>query len=451
MALTLFGTDGIRGRANHYPLTPEMTVRIGWAVGRFFFRPNARSSIIVGRDTRISGPMLEAAMSAGICAAGTDVRQAGMLPTPAISFLTRKHGAAAGVVISASHNPYEDNGIKVFGPDGYKLSVAQEAEIEAMILAAADDDERRREKPIGIVDRIEGASEDYLAFLRGAMPDHFSLNGSRIVIDCANGATSNIARTLLETWGPALVVLFDQPDGININRGCGSEHTDTLRQQVIEEKADLGLAFDGDGDRMIAVDETGRILAGDQILAIGARFLKGQGQLTNNRVISTVMSNLGLKKALQAMGIEHETCRVGDRFVMEAMRKSGAVLGGEDSGHMIYFQHHRTGDGLISALKLLEAMQRYKRPLSELGRMMTPYPQILENVPVREKPDLKAIKDIQQVIEAVEMRLGERGRVLVRYSGTQSICRVMVEGPDEREVGACCHAVAEAVAKAIGA
>ena len=220
---------------------------------------------------------------------------------------------------------------------------------------------------------------------------------------------------------------------------------------MVEEKADLGVAFDGDGDRMIAVDETGRILSGDQILAIGARFLKGQGQLANNRVISTVMSNLGLKEALQAMGIEHETCGVGDRLVMEAMRHSGAVLGGEDSGHMIFLQHHSTGDGLISALKLLEAMQLSNRPLSELGRLMTPYPQVLVNVAVRDKPDLKGIRGVQPAIEAVEARLGERGRVLVRYSGTQSICRVMVEGPDEKEVGACCHAVAEAVAKAIGA
>jgi phosphoglucosamine mutase len=451
MALTFFGTDGIRGRANHYPLTPEMTVRIGQAVGRFFSRPNARSAIIIGRDTRISGPMLEAAMSAGICAAGTDVRQAGMLPTPAVALLTRKYGAAAGVVISASHNPYEDNGIKLFGPDGYKLSETQEAEIETMILAAADDREHRREKPIGIVDRIETAAEDYLVFLRGAMPAHFLLNGYRIVIDCANGATSNTARRLLETWEPDLVVLHDKPNGTNINRDCGSEHTDALRQAVIEEKADLGVAFDGDGDRMIAIDETGRILSGDQILAIGARFLKGQGQLANNRVISTVMSNLGLKEALQAMGIEHEICGVGDRLVMKAMRHSGAVLGGEDSGHMIYLQHHSTGDGLISALKLLEAMQSSNRPLSELGRLMTPYPQVLVNVAVREKPDLKKIEGVQQAIETVEARLGERGRVLVRYSGTQSICRVMVEGPDEKEVGDCCHAIAEAVAKAIGA
>ena len=449
-ALMLFGTDGIRGRANYYPLTPEMTDRIGRAVGRFFSRSDKASAIIIGRDTRISGPMLEAAMAAGICAAGSDVLLAGTLPTPAVSFLTRSHDAAAGVVISASHNPYEDNGIKLFGPDGYKLSESQEAELESMILAVAGDDENRRQIPVGTVARIETAAEEYLSFLRGTVPEHFSLKGCRIALDCANGATSKIAARLLAIWGADLVTLYDRPDGININLDCGSEHTDALRQTVIEERADLGVAFDGDGDRMIAVDETGRMLSGDQILAIGARFLKGQGKLANNRVVSTVMSNLGLKKALQAMGIEHETCKVGDRFVMEAMRNSGAVLGGEDSGHMIYLQHHSTGDGLISALKLLEAMQGDHRPLSELGRVMTPYPQRLENVPVRDKPDLKGIKDVQQVIAAVEARLGKRGRVLVRYSGTQSICRVMVEGPDEKDVGTGCQAIAKAVATAIG-
>ncbi len=450
MELTLFGTDGIRARANHYPLTPEMTVRIGRAVGRFFSRPDTRSAIIIGRDTRISGPMLEAAVAAGICAEGIDVLLAGTLPTPAIAYLTPRHGAAAGVVISASHNPYADNGIKLFGPDGYKLSLGQESEIESMIFTENGDGDDKREKPTGTIKRLSTAGDDYLAFLRGAMPGKFTLEGRRIVLDCAHGATSKIAAQVLATWGPELTVLFDKPDGVNINQNCGSEHVEALSRTVVKEGADVGLAFDGDGDRLIAVDETGGVLSGDQILTIGAKLLKAKGALDRNRVISTVMSNLGLKEALRAMNIEHETCPVGDRFVMEAMRQSGAKLGGEDSGHTIYLHDHTTGDGLLSALRLLEAMQCENRPLSAMATLMRAYPQVLENVAVRSKPDLDTLGSVQQAIKAVEKRLDGSGRVLVRYSGTQSVCRVMVEGPDEMEVRSCCQAIAEAVATAIG-
>ena len=450
MALTLFGTDGIRGKANQYPLTPEMAVCIGRSVGRFFSRSDTCPPIIMGRDTRISGPMLEAAVAAGICSTGTDVLQAGTLPTPAIAFLTRMHAGAAGVMISASHNPYDDNGIKLFGADGYKLSEHQETEIESMILEEGADDAAAPGGKTGCIRSLEAADKDYLSFLHRAVPADFSLEGCRIVLDCANGATSPIAPRLLTTWDAQLTVLFNTPDGVNINKGCGSEYTEALCQKVVEEGADVGLAFDGDGDRMIAIDEKGGVLSGDQILAIGAKLLKEQGALANNRVVSTDMSNLGLKEALRAMDIDHQTCRVGDRFVMEAMRQSGAVLGGEDSGHMIFLQHHTTGDGLLSALRLLEAMQSENRPLSEMSRLMKAYPQVLENVGVRAKPDLETLADVQQAIKDVEARLGGRGRVLVRYSGTQAVCRIMVEGPREGEVRECCNLIADALRGAIG-
>ena len=446
-----FGTDGIRGRANQNPLTPEMAVGIGKAVGLFFGSRHQTSPIVIGRDTRISGPMLEAAVSAGICAAGSDVAQAGTIPTPAVAFLAKSLNAAAGVVISASHNPYEDNGIKLFGPDGYKLSEDQEAHIEALILKALKHDADHVHQCIGTIDALNRVGQRYHAFLKQAMPKDFSLQGVTICIDCSHGATSEIAPDVFSDWGADLTILFNTPDGTNINDGCGSEHPEALCRQVVERGADVGLAFDGDGDRLIVVDEKGNVLSGDQILAISAKFLKAQALLRNNLVVSTVMSNLGFKESLRAMDIGHQTCQVGDRFVMEAMRSSGAVLGGEDSGHMIHLAHHTTGDGLLSALKLLEAMRWKGSKLSELAKVMTVYPQVLQNVPVGQKPNLTELEPVQRVIADVEARLGKRGRVLVRYSGTQSICRVMVEGPSEDEVREACLAIAVAVQEVIGA
>lgn len=446
-----FGTDGIRGKANQYPLTPEMGVRIGKAVGLFFAQNSNSTPIIIGRDTRISGQMLEAAVAAGICAVGSDVWLAGTIPTPAVAFLTRAHDAAAGVMISASHNPYDDNGIKLFGPDGYKLTQAQEIAIESMIPPEAPRASHAGRDAIGTISSLDGGNQHYQRFIRQVMPETFALNGVRIVLDCANGATSHIAPELFTSWDAVLTVLFAEPDGININDGCGSEHTEALCQKVVEKGADLGLAFDGDGDRMIAVDEGGKIISGDQILAIGARFLQDQQELPHNLVVSTVMSNLGLGESLRAIGVEHQTSQVGDRFVMEAMRASGAMLGGENSGHLIYLNHHTTGDGLISAFKLLQAMQWKKRPLSELAAAMTVYPQVIENVPVGQKPDLERLPEIQKVLKDIEVRLGRKGRVLVRYSGTQDLCRVMVEGPTEEETRRFCRIIADTVGAVIGA
>ena len=449
MKARFFGTDGIRGKANHYPLTPEMGARIGRAVGLFFAQGNHQAPIIIGRDTRISGQMLEAAVAAGICAAGLDVWLAGTIPTPAIAFLSRAHGASAGVMISASHNPYDDNGIKLFGPDGYKLSEAQESEIESLIREETRTTDGGGGQ-IGGIYPLDGANQHYQRFLRQIMPEGFTLGGVHIVLDCANGATAHLAPDLFASWNARTTVLFAEPNGTNINADCGSEHTETLCRKVLNLGADVGIAFDGDGDRMIAVDERGHILSGDQILTIGAMFLQDRLELSNNLVVSTIMSNLGLNEALHTMGIAHQTCKVGDRFVMEAMRASGAVLGGENSGHMIYLQHHTTGDGLISAFMLLQAMQWKSQPLSIMAGAMTLYPQVIENVPVARKPKLTDLATVQQAIDDVEAQLARKGRVLVRYSGTQPLCRVMVEGPEEGETRRCCRIIAEAVASSIG-
>lgn len=451
MTEKFFGTDGIRGKANHYPLTPEMGARIGRAVGLYCAQDGHRAPIVIGRDTRISGQMLEAAVAAGICAAGIDVWLAGTIPTPAVAFLARAHDASAGVMISASHNPYDDNGIKLFGPDGYKLSETQENEIETLIRNATNSTSNGEGGPIGGIYPLDGANQHYQRFLRQLMPEGFTLNGLRIVLDCANGATAHLAPDLFASWGAVLTVLFAEPNGTNINADCGSEHTEALCRKVVDLGADVGIAFDGDGDRMIAVDEGGRILSGDQILTIGAMFLQDRQELSNNLVVSTVMSNHGLGEALQTIGVEHRTCKVGDRFVMEAMRDCGAALGGENSGHMIYHQHHTTGDGLISAFKLLQAMHWKAQPLSKLAGAMTVYPQVIENVAVCRKPELGRLTAVQKAIVAIEAQLGRKGRVLVRYSGTQPLCRVMVEGPDKGETRRFCGIIAEAVAASIGA
>jgi len=446
-----FGTDGIRGRANQYPLTAEMAVHIGRAIGIVFGDTDGGPPIIIGRDTRRSGQMLESAVAAGICSTGTNVLLARVIPTPGVAYLVRQQGAAAGVVISASHNPFEDNGIKLFNHQGIKLSEREEAQVEQLLreeIAASPREEG--DGPVGAIQFMKGARQRYLDFLRQSLPPDFSLAGMKIVLDCANGAASAIAPMLFETLGAELTLLHHEPNGTNINLQCGSEHPDSLRQKVIETGADIGLAFDGDGDRLIAVDETGHVLTGDQLLAIGARFLHRRGQLRNNVIVSTVMSNIGLKEALRSIGIRHVNCDVGDRHVMEKMVDCEAALGGEDSGHIIYKTYHSTGDGLLSSLKLVETLQEDQRPLSEIAQFMTVYPQILVNVPVTDKPVLSTIDSIHQAIKETEEKLGRRGRVLVRYSGTQPICRVMVEGPtlDAAEDGA--HNIAVAVADAIG-
>jgi len=446
----LFGTDGIRGRAGDYPITEAMAVAVGRAVAVTFKDPGNPSTIVVGRDTRLSGTMLESALVTGICSVGSDAAVAGVIPTPAVAFLASSLKANAGIVISASHNPFYDNGIKIFNGNGYKLSDEKEAQIEALVL---DNDSGSRSRPAPETGRISMDSDmhkSYISFLNSTLPANSSFKGLKIILDCANGATCGIAPKLFSDLGAQVEALASEPNGKNINDGCGSEHPEGLIERVLETGADLGLAFDGDGDRLTAVDEKGGVLSGDQILAICARDLKQKGRLKNDLVVSTVMSNMGLGAALQNMGIRHETSKVGDRYVMEKMIACGAILGGEDSGHMIFAADHTSGDGILSALKLIEAMQSAGENLSELKKVMTVYPQVLINVAVRAQPEINTVPGIADAIKSVESALGERGRVLVRYSGTQPLCRVMVEGPGETETRQYCIQISEIIKKNIG-
>jgi phosphoglucosamine mutase len=446
----LFGTDGIRGIANVYPMNSETALAVGKAVAAHFKNGSLTSAkhLVIGKDTRLSGDMLAQAVAAGACAAGADVHMVGVLPTPGIAYLASSTGALAGVVISASHNPYEDNGIKLFGGNGYKLADEVEEKIESLIFSS-NNGYLAPSKAIGRLRTLTTADNQYLAFLRsaGACRDFNDLN---IVLDCAHGATYQVAPELFRRLGCNVVSLYCAPDGTNINKQCGSQHPEHLAQAVVAHGADAGLAFDGDGDRLIAVDETGGVLSGDQILAICACDLKRRGELKNNAVVSTIMSNMGFRLALRNMEIHHHITQVGDRYVMEKMLSEGAVLGGEDSGHLIFNDVHTTGDGLLAALRLLNAMQSAGKPLSDLAKVMTVFPQKLVNVDVKEKPDLAAIPEIAQAIARVENELGDKGRVLVRYSGTQNKCRVMVEGPTMAQTHTLCDEIATVIQRAIG-
>ena len=446
----LFGTDGIRGRANAYPVTPEMAINLGRAVATTFRGSDTKSKIVVGKDTRISGDMLEHAIASGICSMGGDAYLTGILPTPGIAFITSSMGANAGIVISASHNPYYDNGIKIFNGDGYKLSDEKEAEIEQLIL-----DERlvfaaESTQDTGSVFKVDDAGNRYGKFLNKTVSEENYFQGLKVVMDCSNGATSKIAPSVFTALGADVEALFINPDGKNINDNCGSQHPEVLRKNVVESGADIGVAFDGDGDRLIAVDEKGNVATGDQILAVCAKYMKEKGLLKGNPVISTVMSNMGLGLALKELGIQHVSTRVGDRYVLEKMISSGAVLGGEDSGHMIFLNHHTTGDGILAAIRLFEVMKTGSKPLSELCKIMTVFPQVLINVDVQRKPDLNTEPVIQDAINSIEANLGTSGRVLVRYSGTRPLCRIMVEGPDIETTRTYCRQLADIVKDKIG-
>ena len=447
---TLFGTDGMRGVANEYPMTSEMVVKIGRAVAYFFQKKNTRSKIIVGKDTRISGDMIEQELVSGICSMGSDAYLSGILPTPGIAFLTASMGGDAGIVISASHNPFYDNGIKIFQKDGFKLSDETETKLERLLLDKHFPIRGQTIHYTGRVKYIEDVEKRYVDFLLQTLPNDFCIKDMKIVIDCSNGATYRVAPQLFNCLGADVESLFVQPDGKNINNGCGSEHTQVLAKKVREKKAEIGLAFDGDGDRMVAVDELGNLLTGDQILSICSRLMKQKGTLKNNRVVTTVMSNIGLKIVLKDMGVKHITTQVGDRYVLEKMISDGAVLGGEDSGHMLFLDHHTTGDGILTALKLIEAMKKESRPLSVLNRKMNLFPQSLLNVSVKRKPDIQKVPEISDTIKSVETSLGREGRVLVRYSGTQPLCRIMVEGPTIETTRNYCKMIADTVQRELG-
>lgn len=443
----LFGTDGIRGVANKDPMTPEMAIQIGQAVAHVLNEKGHRQRIVIGKDTRLSGYMLENALAAGISSMGADVISVGPMPTPGIAFIANNMDADCGIVISASHNPFEDNGIKIFSKEGFKLSEEQELEIEELIFQNNIQSLASSSQEIGRAFREENALEGYIVFLRHTFPKNLSLEGVKIVLDCANGATYKVAPTLFKEMRAEVLCLNVNPDGKNINVECGSLHPEWLAEKIIENRADIGLAFDGDGDRLIAADEKGNIISGDKILAICAKNLKKERRLKNNLVVSTVMSNLGLSLALNEMEIKHIKTRVGDRYVIEELLKNGAVLGGEDSGHIIFLEHHTTGDGLITALQLLAVMQKEEKAVSELSKVMKTFPQVLINVDVKSKPDLKGIPEIGNVIGSVEKELGDMGRVLVRYSGTQPMCRVMVEGPTKEQTEKLAKKIAEVVKK----
>lgn len=450
----LFGTDGVRGVANHDPMMVEMAVNLARAVAHVLRerKKGKRPRVIIGKDTRLSGYMLENALVAGLCSMGADAILVGTLPTPGIAVLVRDQKADAGFVISASHNPFEDNGIKLFSCDGYKLPDAEEAEIEAFLhdpaplLAQLPDGGL-----IGKSFRVEDALRRYVDFCKGTFPKGMDLKGARIVLDCGNGATYRAAPLVFRELGARVTTLHAMPNGLNINAACGSQHTDALREQVIAERADIGLAFDGDGDRLIVIDENGVELTGDHILYACAKALKAKGQLANNLAVATVMSNFGLNEAMKKEGIRLLRSAVGDRYVLETMQREGGIIGAEASGHMIFLDKHTTGDGIVSALQLLAVLKEAGVEMSELAAGMRMYPQKLLNVKLARKPPIESIAPVQALIREGETELGDNGRILVRYSGTQNLCRVMVEGPTEEMTARICDGIASAIQAEIGA
>jgi phosphoglucosamine mutase len=446
----LFGTDGIRGEANRPPMDAMTAFAVGQAVTRVLRKPHHTTRVIIGKDTRLSGYMLESALESGVTSMGGVPYLVGVLPTPGIAFITESMRADAGVVISASHNPYQDNGIKVFSGAGFKLSDEQEAAIEELMLGGELPGMVPPPHDMGRAYRQEDAAGRYIVFLKNTFPRTLSMEGMKIVLDTANGATYRVAPAAFTELGADVTVIHNEPNGLNINADCGSQHTEDLRKVVVETGAAIGLAFDGDGDRLIAVDEKGNEITGDQILIICAKMLKEEGRLANDLVVSTIMSNLGLRIACKRYGFENHSSKVGDRYVLEDMQRLGAVIGGEESGHMIFLEHHTTGDGILTAMQLLAAMLKSGKPLSELARLMDVFPQKLINVDVKSKPPVESVPAIVEAVKEVEAALGEEGRVLVRYSGTQNMCRVMVEGPTKEATEQYAAQLADVVKAAIG-
>src|SRR5574337_1841395 len=398
----LFGTDGVRGIANQEPMTPETVVKLGRAVAHLFKAPGDRRSIVIGKDTRLTGYMLETALTAGITSMGVDVLLVGPLPTPGIAFITRSLRADAGIVISASHNPYEDNGIKFFSCDGLKLPDAMEQRIEELVCNGEIDGIRSTPSEIGKAYRLGDAVGRYIEFAKNTLPKGMTLKGMRVVVDCANGAGYKVSPAVLQELNAEVVPLNVQPDGTNINKECGSLYPEELRQAVITHKAHLGFAHDGDADRVLCVDERGELVDGDHILALCALDLKREGRLREDTIVATVMSNIGLDLAMREVGIKVVRTAVGDRYVLEKMLADRYMLGGEQSGHIIFLEHHTTGDGIVTALQVLSTVQRSGKPLSELKRCMTPYPQVLINVPVRRRVSIDELPRVQETIRSAE-------------------------------------------------
>ncbi len=448
MTRKYFGTDGIRGTANRQPMTAETALRVGMAAGRQFTRGNHRHRVVIGKDTRLSGYMIEPALTAGFISVGMDVVLVGPLPAPAVAMLTRSLRADLGVMISASHNPFEDNGIKLFSPDGYKLSDEVEIEIEGHMenglergLAAPAD--------LGRAQRLDDAPGRYIEFVKSTFPKERRLNGLKIVVDCANGAAYKVAPTVLWELEAEVIPIGVEPDGYNINRGCGSTENEYMRSQVVAHGADLGIALDGDADRVVIADENGELLDGDQLMALVAGHLHRVDRLRGGGVVATVMSNLGLERYLEGIGLNLVRTRVGDRYVVEHMRKHGFNVGGEKSGHIILSDFVTTGDGLIAALQALAVIVEQERRVSEVSRLFDPLPQVLRNVRFNSSSPLEQ-RLVQEAIGEGQIRLGSAGRLLIRQSGTEHVIRVMAEGEDEALVEEVVGEIVDTLERAVG-
>ncbi|RQD66555.1 MAG: phosphoglucosamine mutase [Desulfonatronovibrio sp. MSAO_Bac4] len=431
MRKKLFGTDGLRGQANIFPMLPEIVLRLGLAAGQYFRNGHRRHRVLIGKDTRLSGYVFENALTSGFCASGMDVYMVGPMPTPAISFLTKNMRADLGVVISASHNPFMDNGIKFFDHMGFKLSDAVEEEISELVLSPDISWDHPQPEFTGRAKKIVDSPGRYIVHLKNSLPSSMTLQGLKVVVDCAHGATYRVAPLILEELGAKVITTGVDPDGLNINKKCGSLYPEVAASLVLEHGADIGLTLDGDGDRLIAVDENGVILDGDQIMAICAKDLMENDSLPGNLLVSTVMSNLALEVFMHSHGGELVRTRVGDRYVVEAMRERGAIMGGEQSGHLVFLDYSTTGDGILAGIRLLRIMIEKNKTLSELSKLLTPFPQKLINVHVERKVPFSQVDSIKKAVEKAEHSLGKNGRVLLRYSGTESVARVMVEGDDQ--------------------
>lgn len=446
----IFGTDGVRGRANVYPMVVEVALALGRAAGKLFRTRSGKHRVVIGKDTRLSCYMFENALIAGLCSMGIDTLMVGPFPTPGVAFITRAYRADAGIVISASHNSYYDNGIKFFSAEGFKLSDSWERKMEELIQTKHFEDGLPDDCDIGKNSKVNDADGRYIEFVKATFPKKQSLKHMKIVLDCANGAGYKVAPLVFKELDADVVVYGNAPDGLNINQGCGSLHPETIQKAVLEHKADVGIALDGDADRVVMVDENAQIVDGDTILAICAKDMKQQGLLRNNRVVSTIMCNLGFIKAMEGLGIEVLQSQVGDRYVIQDMLKSDAVLGGEQSGHLIFLEQNTTGDGLVSALQVLRIMIETNSKLSDLATVLTRYPQVNIGVQVSAKPPIDSLKVVKEAIVEVEKILGSSGRVLVRYSGTEDVCRVMVEGPKLKQVQELATKIVEAIKIEIG-
>ncbi len=444
----LFGTDGIRGVANIYPMTTEIAMQVGRAIAFIVKNKKGRHRIVIGKDTRASGYMIENALAAGICSMGVDVLLVGPLPTPGIAFITTSMRADAGVVISASHNPFQDNGIKIFSHDGFKLPDAVEADIEDLIFSQKMAALRPVAEEVGRARRIDDAKGRYIVFLKHMFPKKLTLEGMNIVLDCAHGATYGVAPFVFEELGAKVTTLGVNPDGKNINHECGALHPELMAKKVKEIGADIGIALDGDGDRLIVCDENGKVVGGDHVMAICAKDLMKKRKLKKKTLVTTVMSNMGLELAMKEMGGKMVRTQVGDRYVVEEMRKKGYSFGGEQSGHLVFIDHITTGDGNLAALQLLGIMRKRGKKLSELAKVMTSYPQVLNNVRTTSRIDLENFTDFQKAVKKMEKKLGKKGRILVRASGTEPVIRVMVEGEKKKTIQAMADELGEMIAKA---